>query len=111
MTDLRRDARLRELHWRDLTTLTPTQKVVEVLISAPWCILAIVSFDHGWFAVGAVSSFMFFLTGLRQAHGAQNSTLGIPRPAQTRCSRSSASSCFRACTRSRRPTCTIIVMP
>ena len=82
MTDLRRDARLREVHWRDLTTLTPTQKVVEVLISAPWCILAIVSFDRGWFAVGAVSAFMFFLTGLRQAHGAQHYTLGIPRPAQ-----------------------------
>jgi len=82
MTDLRGDARLRELEWRDLTTLTLKQRVVEVLISAPWCILAIVSFDRRWLVAGVASSFVFFLTGLRQAHGAQHYTLGIPRRAQ-----------------------------
>jgi fatty acid desaturase len=82
MTELRGDARLRELEWRDLTTLTLRQKVTEVLISGPWCILAIASFDRGWLGVGTLSSFMFFLTGLRQAHGAQHYTLGIPRRAQ-----------------------------
>ena len=82
MTDLRANARLREVHWRDLTTLTLEQKVNEVLISVPWCILAIVAFHRGWLVVGAMSSFLFFLTGLRQAHGAQHYTLGIPRPAQ-----------------------------
>lgn len=82
MTDLRGDARLREVQWRDLTSLTLSQKVTEVLISVPWCILSIVSFDRGWLIAGAVSSFMFFLTGLRQAHGAQHYTLGIPRRAQ-----------------------------
>ena len=82
MTELRGDARLRELQWRDLTTLTLKQKTIEVLISVPWCILSIVCFERRWFAVGIVSSFMFFLTGLRQAHGAQHYTLGIPRRSQ-----------------------------
>jgi hypothetical protein len=82
MTDLRGDARLRELRWRDLTTLTLRQKAIELLISVPWCILSIAAFDRRWFALGAVSAFMFFLTGLRQAHGARHYTLGIPRRAQ-----------------------------
>ena len=55
MTDVRRDARLRELHWHDLTSLTLTQKVIELLISAPWCLLSIVSFVRRWFAAGFVS--------------------------------------------------------
>ena len=82
MTDLRGDTRLRELEWRDLTALTPKQKAIEVLISLPWCILSILCFERRWFALGIVSSFLFFLTGLRQAHGAQHYTLGIPRRAQ-----------------------------
>lgn len=82
MTDLRGDARLRELQWRDLTTLTLEQKAIEVLISVPWCILSIACFERRWLTAGIASSFMFFLTGLRQAHGAQHYTLGIPRRAQ-----------------------------
>ena len=41
MTDLRGDAQLRQLQWRDLTTLTLKQKVTEVVISVPWLILSI----------------------------------------------------------------------
>lgn len=82
MTDLRGDARLRQLQWRDLTTLTLKQKLTEVMISVPWLILSIAFFDRQWLALGAISAFMFFLTGLRQAHGAQYCTLGIPRRAQ-----------------------------
>lgn len=82
MSELRRDPRLRSIEWHDLRTLTRKQKITELLISAPWLILSVWLFQIGWVALALLASFMFFLTGLRQAHGAQHYSLGIPRLAQ-----------------------------
>lgn len=82
MSGLRADARLREIEWHDLTTLTGRQKASELLLSAPWLILSILAFESGWLLIGVLSSFVFFLTGLRQAHGAQHYTIGISRRGQ-----------------------------
>ena len=82
MSALRRDPRLRTVEWHDLTTLTPVQKTAELLISAPWLIASVALFQAGWQSPGLLASFLFFLTGLRQAHGGQHYSLGIPRLAQ-----------------------------
>lgn len=79
---VRRDPRLKGIEWRDLTELRPLQKVWEITLSLPWLLASLVLYHHGWVLPGAVASFFFFLTGLRQAHGAQHYTLGVPRAAQ-----------------------------
>ncbi|MFW6079046.1 MAG: fatty acid desaturase family protein [Gemmatimonadota bacterium] len=82
MSELRSDPRLRRIEWHDLRTLTTRQKATELLISMPWLLLSVGLFQIGWLALAVPASFMFFLTGLRQAHGAQHYTLGVPRTAQ-----------------------------
>jgi fatty acid desaturase len=79
---LHADSRLRGIEWHDLTTLTGWQKASELFLSAPWLILSIYAFQSGWLLIGVLSSFVFFLTGLRQAHGAQHYTIGISRLGQ-----------------------------
>jgi fatty acid desaturase len=79
------DPRLRRLHkieWRDLLTLSPAEKAWELVLSLPWLIGSLLSYQAGWYGLGAFCSFYFFLTGLRQSHGAQHYTLGLPRRAQ-----------------------------
>jgi fatty acid desaturase len=70
------------VEWRDLTRLTTAQKIHEVLLSVPWLVAAITLFHVGWILPGMLAAFFFFLTGLRQAHGAQHYALGIGRRAQ-----------------------------
>jgi fatty acid desaturase len=82
MMRLRDDPRIRSVKWQDLTRLTTGQVVYELCISIPWLIGSIASFAAGWPAVGLAAAFFFFLTGLRQAHGAQHYFLGIGRRAQ-----------------------------
>jgi len=77
-----RDPRLREVEWRDLTRLTAARKIYEVLLSVPWLVAAIALFHTRWVTLGLLAAFFFFLTGLRQAHGAQHYALGIGRRAQ-----------------------------
>jgi fatty acid desaturase len=79
---LREDPRLRAVQWQDLANLTAGQKIHEVLLSVPWLGAAIALFRAGWIAPGLLAAFFFFLTGLRQAHGAQHYILGIGRRAQ-----------------------------
>ena len=79
---LRQDPRLRAVEWHDLTTLTSGQKARELLISLPWFVVSVVLFQYGWIVPALVAAFAFFLAGLRQAHGAQHYSLGIPRFAQ-----------------------------
>jgi len=82
VTKLRQDPRLRAVEWHDLATLTPAQKAWELLISVPWLVLSVVLFQVGWFPLALSASFIFFLAGLRQAHGAQHYSLGLPRLVQ-----------------------------
>ncbi len=82
MIRLRDHQRVWAIKWHDLRSLTTSQKAWELTLSLPWLIAALVSFQLGWIAIGAGSSFFFFLAALRQAHGAQHYTLGIGRRPQ-----------------------------
>jgi fatty acid desaturase len=62
--------------------LSTREKVVELTLSLPWLVLALYAFDARWWPLALCASFVFFLTGLRQAHGAQHYSLGVPRWAQ-----------------------------
>ena len=68
------------VEWKDLVPLTWKEKWVEITLSLPWLFLSLWLYSRGDFLLGAVCSFYFFLTGLRQSHGAQHYSLGISRP-------------------------------
>jgi len=72
----------RHVPWRDLLTQTWLERAGEVTLSLPWLILSLAFYSSGWPLAGAVCSFYFFLTGLRQSHGAQHYSLGLSRRAQ-----------------------------
>lgn len=76
------DPRLRAIEWRDLLTLSPVEKTWELVLSLPWLAGSLVCYHAGWSVLGGFCSFYFFLTGLRQSHGAQHYSLGVPRPVQ-----------------------------
>ena len=71
-----------DIAWRDLVALSPAEKIWELLLSLPWLALSLWLYDAGWWWLGALASFYFFLTGLRQSHNAQHYALGLPRPWQ-----------------------------
>lgn len=73
------DPRFRAIEWRDLLNLTPRAVLWELALPIPWLLssLAFYHWNHVWF--GAVCSFYFFLTGLRQSHGAQHYSIGVSR--------------------------------
>jgi fatty acid desaturase len=76
---LRADPRLRSIEWHDLRKLTRRQKLNELTLSLPWLVASILLFQLGWIVPGMAAAFFFFLTGLRQAHGAQHYSIGIDR--------------------------------
>ncbi len=79
---LRADVRVRAIPWRDLLPLTEREKLWELTLPLPWLVGSLACYQSGHWILGAICSFYFFLTGLRQSHGAQHYTLGIPRVAQ-----------------------------
>lgn len=82
MKRLRDDPRLRAIEWHDLRHMTRSQVARELTLSLPWLLAALMLFQVGWIPLGAAAAFFFFLTGLRQAHGAQHYSLGIDRTYQ-----------------------------
>jgi len=48
----------------------------------PWLVAAALAFRAEYLFAGLLASFVFFLTALRQAHGAQHYSLGLGRGAQ-----------------------------
>jgi fatty acid desaturase len=73
------DPRVRSLQWKDLTLLSSTEIVKELLLSLPWLLFSLWLASTGWFALALVPSFMFFLVGLRQVHNAYHYALGLSR--------------------------------
>lgn len=71
----------REVPWKDLLPLTKRQIANELLLSAPWLATSLYFYAQAALIPALFCSFYFFLTGLRQSHGAQHFTLGIPRRA------------------------------
>ncbi len=72
----------RTVQWRDLVHMTVPERIWEACLSLPWLAGSLVAYHAGYIALGALCSFFFFLTGLRQSHGAQHYSLGLPRRAQ-----------------------------
>ena len=68
---------LQTIEWRDLLKLTRAQKFWELTLPVPWLIASLAFYHRGDWFPGAFCSFYFFLTGLRQSHGAQHYTLGL----------------------------------
>jgi len=74
-----RDPRLRSVPWRDLLRLSITERIYELLLSLPWLLATLYLLHRQWYVPALVSSFFFFLTGLRQVHNACHTMLGVPR--------------------------------
>lgn len=70
---------LSPIEWRDLVPLTRAEKFIEITLSLPWLFASLWCYHHGYWFPALACSFYFFLTGLRQSHGAQHYSLGIPR--------------------------------
>ena len=70
------------VEWRDLVAMNAGEKVCELFLPLPWLLACLFSFHCGHILLGAICSFYFFLTGLRQSHGAQHYSLGIRKTAQ-----------------------------
>jgi fatty acid desaturase len=71
------DRRARTVEWRDLLALSAAERVRELLLSAPWLALSLVLAHYGVYSLALAASFVFFLAGLRQAHGAFHQSLGL----------------------------------
>ena len=78
--DVRRARGLVE--WRDLVQLSWWEKGCELALSLPWLGASLFCYQRGWILAGAMASFFFFLTGLRQSHNAQHYAMGFPRVVQ-----------------------------
>ncbi len=79
--EISRDPRLRSVAWRDLVPLTGWEKLWELTLPLPWLVGSLAAYTAGWWGLGALASFFFFLTGLRLSHNAQHRSLGIGRVA------------------------------
>lgn len=71
------DERLRLVSWRDLVVLNRWECLWEVALPLPWLALSLVAYGAGWWPLGMLGSFFFFLTGLRLSHNSQHHALGI----------------------------------
>ncbi|REK27168.1 MAG: fatty acid desaturase [Planctomycetota bacterium] len=76
---LAQDPRLRAVRWRDLLALSKGEIAWELALSAPWLAVGLLGFHAEWYVAALLSSFFFFLTGLRQVHNACHYMLGISR--------------------------------
>ncbi len=68
---------LTQVAWRDLVPLSTAEKMWELTLRLPWLGLSLWLYQVGWWRLGAMASFYFFLTGLRQSHNAQHYSLGL----------------------------------
>ena len=68
-----------EVRWKDLVAMSRWEKCMEAFLPLPWLVAGLWCYGAGWWLPGLVTSFYFFLTGLRQSHGAQHYALGLRR--------------------------------
>ena len=71
----------RSVRWRDLGTLNAREVASELLLPLPWVAVSLGAASMQWYVLALPCSFMFFLTGLRQVHGAFHYSIGLPRRA------------------------------
>lgn len=70
-----------QVRWKDLLRLSRLQILGELTLSLPWLIASWLVASSGHYVLALACSFMFFLTGLRQAHNAYHHALGVSRTA------------------------------
>jgi fatty acid desaturase len=70
---------VRQVQWRDLLEMTRLQKWLELTLPLPWLLLSLYFYSRSIWPIAAFCSFYFFLTGLRQSHGAQHYSLGVAK--------------------------------
>lgn len=75
--EILRDPRLADVEWKDLCKVSTREVVNEVAIYIPWLVASLVFAHLGWWVPALASSFMFFLCGLRQVHGAFHYAVGV----------------------------------
>jgi fatty acid desaturase len=75
--EILRDPRLSEIEWKDLCEMSRLEVVWEVMIYLPWLVVSLVLAHVGWYIPALGASFMFFLCGLRQVHGAYHYACGV----------------------------------
>jgi hypothetical protein len=73
------DPRIRSVQWHDLMPLSRLQALKESVLCLPWLLLSLYLAAEQLYLLALLASFVFFLTGLRQSHGAFHYTLGLPR--------------------------------
>lgn len=78
---LRETPALRAVAWRDLRATSMIQTIRGLLLTPPWFVLSLALADGGPLAPALLASAVFFMAGLRQAHGGFHRTLGLPRGA------------------------------
>lgn len=79
--DPHRDPRLRTVAWKDLLPYRRHEVAYELTLSLPWLLASLAAAHAGWYGAALAASFVFFLTGLRQAHNAQHYAIGVSRRA------------------------------
>ncbi len=73
------DPRIRAVQWRDLTRLSRSEVLLELVLPLPWLAASWCLAGTNLFLLALPASFMFFLTGLRLTHNAYHYALGISR--------------------------------
>jgi fatty acid desaturase len=74
------DPRIRAVPWRDLLTLTPAERLRELLLPLPWLAAELLAAGHRLWPVALVASFYLFLSGLRLVHDTFHGALGLRSP-------------------------------
>ncbi len=69
----------KKIVWKDLVALSRTEIIHNLLISLPWLLLSFIFATLEHWPVAIFCSFVFFLTGLRQAHDAFHQSMGITK--------------------------------
>jgi len=75
------DRRIRSIRWLDLVPVTRWEASKELILPIPALVLSLFLAYQELYVPAFLASFVFFLTGLRLAHGAFHYTLGLGRPA------------------------------
>lgn len=81
LPELFSDPRLQKVVWRDLLKLNRREIITELFISLPWLFFSCLAAYFHLLVPALLSSFLFFLTGLRQSHNAQHYAVGISKRA------------------------------
>jgi fatty acid desaturase len=73
------DKRLQAIQWKDLTSISLSERLIENTLTLPWLALSWLLAYYKFYLAAIPFSFLFFLTGLRQVHNGFHYTLGTSK--------------------------------